>query len=169
MVNNMNVLADEAGKVDIWVAIVFPIVGLLVGIIVGCLIYILVTRIKDRNAGKKAIKLVEEAEIKVDVSIPVTIVELKDSNLKTSVDGLALNKEGCEALEVTINGSNQIVYDIVDSKNNKSYKIIHNNGYSPETLNKLDLSGYTLYLNTDLISQVHLMTGLPVDNPLLFP
>ena len=72
--------------------------------------------------------------------------------LKTSVDGLALNKEGCEALEVTINGSNQIVYDIVDSKNNKSYKIIHNNGYSPETLNKLDLSGYTLYLNTDLNS-----------------
>ena len=72
--------------------------------------------------------------------------------LKTSVDGLALNKEGCETLEVTINGSNQIVYDIVDSKNNKSYKIIHNNGYSPETLNKLDLSGYTLYLNTDLNS-----------------
>ncbi len=66
MVNNMNVLADEAGKVDIWVAIVFPIVGLLVGIIVGCLIYILVTRIKDRNAGKKAIKIVEEAEIKAE-------------------------------------------------------------------------------------------------------
>ena len=66
MVNNMNVLADEAGKVDIWVAIVFPIVGLLVGIIVGCLIYILVTRIKDRNAGKKAIRIVEEAEIKAE-------------------------------------------------------------------------------------------------------
>lgn len=70
--------------------------------------------------------------------------------LKTSVDGLALNKEGCENLEVTINGSNQIVYDIVDSKNNKTYKIIHNNGYDTFSLKTLDLTGYELYLNTDL-------------------
>ena len=70
--------------------------------------------------------------------------------LKTSVDGLALDLELCESLEIITNGSNQIVYDIKDSKNNKSYKIIHNNGYQPETLNKIDLSGYTLYLNTSL-------------------
>lgn len=39
----------------------------------------------------KGDKNFEEAEIKVDVSIPVTIVELKDSNLKTSVDGTIIN------------------------------------------------------------------------------
>ena len=32
----------------------------------------------------------------------------------------------------------------------RTYIIIHNNGYKPETLPTMDLSGYTLYLNTSL-------------------
>ena len=70
--------------------------------------------------------------------------------LKTSVDGLRLNKQQTSELEIVVNNKNQIIYDIVDSSNNVTYKIIHNNGYASDTLPSLDLTGYELYLNTSL-------------------
>ena len=79
--------------------------------------------------------------------------------LKTKVDGLALDTQDCEKLEVITNNSNQIVYEIIDSKNNKSYKIIHNNGFASDALTKLDLEGYTLYLNTDLSEQEFILSS----------
>ena len=71
--------------------------------------------------------------------------------LKTSVDGLQYTTaQECGTIQVTFNGSNQIVYEIKDSANNRTYKIIHNNGYNPDSLPTMDLTGYTLYLDTCL-------------------
>ena len=68
---------------------------------------------------------------------------------KTSVDGLHLAKAECNKLSVNVT-SNQIVFEITDTANSRVYKIVHNNGYKPETLATQDFEGYTLYLNTDL-------------------
>ena len=46
--------------------------------------------------------------------------------------------------------ANQIVLDIVDTTNNKVYRIVHNNGYKSNELATVDMSGFELYLNTDL-------------------
>ena len=74
--------------------------------------------------------------------------------LKTKTDGLHLQTaKECGAISVTFNGTNQIVYEIKDTKLNRTYIIIHNNGYKPETLPTMDLSGYTLYLNTSLTAK----------------
>ena len=70
-------------------------------------------------------------------------------SLKTSVDGLHLAKAQANKLTVNVS-TNQIVFDIVDTANNKTYRIVHNNGYKPAELSTQDMSGYTLYLNTDL-------------------
>lgn len=67
--------------------------------------------------------------------------------LKTTVDGLKLESDACKALTVTVT-ENQIKFDIKDTKNNKIYRIVHNNGVgTPATV---DFMGYTLYLDTYL-------------------
>lgn len=69
--------------------------------------------------------------------------------LKTTVDGLQYTtKDECNTLEITVSDNyNQISYKITDTKNNIEYYIIHNNGINAE-LPTIDLSGYTLYLDT---------------------
>ena len=37
-----------------------------------------------------------------------------------------------------------------DTANNKVYRIVHNNGYKSNELAPVDMSGFELYLNTDL-------------------
>ena len=69
--------------------------------------------------------------------------------LKTKVDGLHLAKADANKLNVTVT-ANQIVFEIKDTTNGKVYKIVHNNGYKSNELPTVDMSGYTLYLNTDL-------------------
>ena len=72
--------------------------------------------------------------------------------LKTTVDGLHLKKADANKLSVNVT-ANQIVFDIVDTTNNKVYRIVHNNGYKTDELATVDLSGFELYLNTDLDGQ----------------
>ncbi len=76
-------------------------------------------------------------------------------HLKTTVDGLSLDKNNTAGaiFQITRNGTNQIVYDIKDTANGIEYRIIHNNGYQPETLQTMDLSGYTLYLDTSFVEE----------------
>ena len=69
--------------------------------------------------------------------------------LKTKVDGLHLAKAEANKLNVTVT-ANQIVFEIKDTTNGKVYKIVHNNGYKSDELPTVDMSGYSLYLNTDL-------------------
>ena len=68
--------------------------------------------------------------------------------LKTSVDGLHLSKAEANKISVNVT-ANQIVFDIVDTANNKVYRIVHNNGYKTDQLATVDMSGFELYLNTD--------------------
>jgi len=68
-------------------------------------------------------------------------------NFKKSVDGMHLDKAGAAGLSITSNGSNEIVYEIKDTTNNKTYKIVHVNGYG--TPAAVDFSGYSnVYLDT---------------------
>lgn len=69
--------------------------------------------------------------------------------LKTTVDGLHLPKASANKISVNVT-ANQIVFDIVDTANNKVYRIVHNNGYKTDELATVDMSGFDLYLNTDL-------------------
>ncbi|MDE5715852.1 MAG: type I pullulanase [Anaeroplasmataceae bacterium] len=59
-------------------------------------------------------------------------------------------KSGSECKEIVVNTNSNgslIYYDLVDTVNHISYRIIHSNGVSAED-KKVDLSGYTLYLDT---------------------
>lgn len=104
----------------------------------------------DHNSYQSSYEVNEHNyELKVD-NIKAVENYKKLIALKTTVDGLSLEKDDCESLNVTMNGFNQIVYDIIDKKNNKTYKIIHNNGFDSASLTSIDLSGYELYLNTSL-------------------
>ncbi len=68
-------------------------------------------------------------------------------SLKTGVDGLHLEKEGCRALEVKeLDNGGTLIYTITDSKNGKEYKIVHANGVGSHA--NVDFSGYDLYLDT---------------------
>ena len=69
--------------------------------------------------------------------------------LKIDVDGLHLVKAQANKLDVTVT-ANQIVFNIIDNANSKTYRIVHNNGYNSAELPTVDMSGYDLYLNTDL-------------------
>ncbi len=65
--------------------------------------------------------------------------------LKKTVDGLHLDTDACTALNVSVS-KNQIKFDIKDTTNNKTYRIVHNNAVG--TLPNVDFAGYTLYLDT---------------------
>ena len=69
--------------------------------------------------------------------------------LKKTVDGLHLDKEQVKNLVVMAKDSNNVLtYTITDTTNNKEYIIIHTNGVNPENRTAIDLTGYTLYLDT---------------------
>ena len=105
----------------------------------------------DENSYQSSYKVNE-----LDYSLKITYSKMFENYkkliaLKTTVDGLQYSTtQECASIQVTFNGSNQIVYEIKDTKANRTYKIIHNNGYKPETLPTMDLRGYTLYLDTRL-------------------
>ncbi|MCI2111257.1 MAG: type I pullulanase [Bacilli bacterium] len=68
---------------------------------------------------------------------------------KTGVDGLRLEKAGTLSsafpIEVSALG-NQISYEVKDTANSKTYRVVHNNGYGD--LPTMDLSGFSVYLDT---------------------
>ena len=65
---------------------------------------------------------------------------------KQNVDGMHLNT--VTSLTISSSLGNRISYDITDTENNLTYKVIHTNGYSENTLGNVNLDGYTLYLDT---------------------
>jgi len=68
-------------------------------------------------------------------------------SLKQKVDGLHLDAEGIKSLSVTVSSdSNMLTYEINDTANSKTYKIVHACGVG--TLPSVDFSGYSLYLDT---------------------
>ena len=82
--------------------------------------------------------------------------------LKKTVDGLHLDKNGAASLNVATSGNNEIVYEIKDTKSNKTYKIVHANGYG--TPAAVDFSGYSsVYLDT-LDSGVALSSSTAIKN-----
>lgn len=63
----------------------------------------------------------------------------------------ALSLSGTDCKKITVNASihgNLIVYDLVDTTTQVSYRIIHSNGFVGPEINTVNLSGYTLYLDT---------------------
>lgn len=66
---------------------------------------------------------------------------------KQETSGMHLDKDGAKSINVSVsNNRNVISYEINDG--DKVYKIIHSNGYKNNGENKVDLSGYSLYLDT---------------------
>lgn len=73
------------------------------------------------------------------------------SLIKLNVDTKLFNKnsESCKEINVTINeDANIIVYDVIDENTNRQYRIVHSNGYIGSNNKTVDLSGFTLYLDT---------------------
>lgn len=69
--------------------------------------------------------------------------------LKQNVDGLHLNYNDNLKLDYEVNfDGNQVILNINDSINNRTYKIVHMNGYQSSEKLTIDFSGYTLYLDT---------------------
>lgn len=68
--------------------------------------------------------------------------------LKKEATGLALNAGENNTITCDTSKGNLITYSIRDNSTNRTYKIIHTNGYNESTLGTVDLSGYTLYLDT---------------------
>ena len=70
------------------------------------------------------------------------LIALKQNSALFAKDGA-----GCKAIEIKTNAnSSMIYYDIIDTVNNVTYKIIHSNGVSGTK--SVNLDGYTLYLDT---------------------
>lgn len=70
-------------------------------------------------------------------------------NLKKSFAGLHLDEENAKAIDVIeSDDGNQIRYEI--TANGETYLFIHNNGYKAETLGSIDVSGYEVYLDTNV-------------------
>jgi len=82
--------------------------------------------------------------------------------LKTSVDGLHLGEAEAQKLAITTSGSNEIIFEIKDTANSKTYKVVLANGYG--TPDAVDFSGYsTVYLDT-LDSGVSLSSSTSIAN-----
>ena len=76
-------------------------------------------------------------------------IQEKLVNLKKSFAGLHLDEENAKAIEVIeSDDGNQIRYEI--TANGETYLFIHNNGYKAETLGNIDVSGYEVYLDTNV-------------------
>lgn len=83
--------------------------------------------------------------------------------LKQNLDGLHMGKKelASNPVNVVINDGNEIVYEIKDFKNNKTYKIVHANGLGNKKT--VDFEGYELYLDT-LNSNVTLSKETPISS-----
>ena len=69
--------------------------------------------------------------------------------LKQNVDGLHLNAQGIKTFTVELADNNCVIkYSVKDTTNNLEYIIIHSNGVNPTNRSTIDLTGYTLYLDT---------------------
>ena len=77
--------------------------------------------------------------------------------LKQNSNLFGLSGEASKSIKVTASCSNSLlVYDIVDTQKNISYRIIHSNGYESTTAKTVNLEGYTLYLDTLNIENLEL-------------
>ncbi len=101
----------------------------------------------DKNSYSSSYKVNE-----LDYSLKIEHADLFESyqqliDLKKNLDGLHLDKDGIKDLSVTMNASkSMIAYDLKDTENGKTYRIIHKNGLTGgETV---DLSSYSLYWST---------------------
>lgn len=68
--------------------------------------------------------------------------------LKQEVSGLHLSSGENNTLVIDTSLKNVIKYQITDKTTGRTYMIIHANGYNGGSLPTVDLSGYTLYLDT---------------------
>jgi type I pullulanase len=82
--------------------------------------------------------------------------------LKQKVDGLHLAASAANALSISTSGDNEIVITLSDSVANKTYKVVHANGYG--TPAAVDFSGYSsIYLDT-LASGATLSSSTAIKN-----
>lgn len=69
--------------------------------------------------------------------------------LNVSTDLFSKNGEECSLINVEVSEeSNLIVYTLIDTLNNREYKIAHCNGFNGELSKIVNFEGYTLYLDT---------------------
>lgn len=69
--------------------------------------------------------------------------------LKQDLDGLHLDVNGVSSLIIENRDSNNtLLYRLTDTENSKEYIVIHTNGVNPSSRGTIDLTGYTLYLDT---------------------
>ena len=69
--------------------------------------------------------------------------------LKQNLDGLHLDVNGVSSLIIENRDSNNtLLYRLTDTENGKEYIVIHTNGVNPSSRGTVDLTGYTLYLDT---------------------
>lgn len=66
---------------------------------------------------------------------------------KQETSGMHLDKDGSKSLNVTVLENRNVISYEIDG-GDKIYKIIHSNGYKNNGENKVNLSGYSLYLDT---------------------
>lgn len=69
--------------------------------------------------------------------------------LKQDLDGLHLDATTANSLVIENRESNNLLlYRLTDTENGKEYIVIHSNGVKADTRSSIDLTGYTLYLDT---------------------
>ncbi len=79
---------------------------------------------------------------------------------KQTVDGLHLGKDDAAKIKIDMVGKAGFAYEVKDSKNNRTYKIVHHNGFA-ETAT-VDFTGYSLYLETLGLDGFALSDATPV-------
>lgn len=103
----------------------------------------------DSNSYESSYKVNE-----LDYKLKVKNFDLFESykkliKFKQEVDGLHLNKDNNEKLNINESENNNLIdFEIKDTKANRVYKIIHANGYKIDELETINLEGYKLYLDT---------------------
>ena len=103
----------------------------------------------DSNSYESSYKVNE-----LDYKLKVKNFDLFESykkliKFKQEVDGLHLNKDNNEKLNINVSENNNLIdFEIKDTKANRVYKIIHANGYKIDELETINLEGYKLYLDT---------------------
>ncbi len=83
--------------------------------------------------------------------------------LKQNKNLLGKAGEDCKGITFQKNSDGSMIYfDLVDTVNNRTYRIVHSNGVTADK--KVDLAGYTLYLDTLNKSDLALTSETVVDN-----
>ena len=90
-------------------------------------------------------------------ALPILIALKQNKNL------LGKAGEDCKGITFQKNSDGSMIYfDLVDTVNNRTYRIVHSNGVTADK--KVDLAGYTLYLDTLNKSDLALTSETVVDN-----